>query len=383
MQPGNILFFTSFNQRSVQMESSIVYFHNKGHRVTLITTCEKGALHAALEKKGIYTEYMNVPKKSGWWYYIKCSRYLNRYCKKNKIDVVHSHLQIPNLISCISRYFISAAVLNVRHNSDVVQISGSKKEKFIDKWVNRMSCHIIAISDKVKTQLVEKERVKPSKIHRINNGYDFKEYQTLSAGPLQQQALREKYACKMLLVSPGRFIPTKRHQLTIQAVAALHQKGYDIKLLILGEGPQENILKKQIEDQNLQQTVFLLPFQENISDYLQAADAMVLLSESEASNNTAKEAGYFEKPVVVCSEVGDFDDYIVHEKNGFLLPKNNPTPAFETLVTGLYNQPGKGLTAGKNLKNTVLSTFDIAQVGAQYDALHKLIKPLTFSPEKV
>jgi len=96
-----------------------------------------------------------------------------------------------------------------------------------------------------------------------------------------------------------------------------------------------------------------------------------LLSESEASNNTVKEAGYFEKPVIVCENVGDFSDYIVDGKNGFLLPKASPLQAFSDRTTKLYSDRESAAQAGKELKKTVMSSFDIEAVGQQYEALQQ------------
>ncbi len=371
MERCNILFFTCFNSRSVQLESSIYYFQKKGYNVTLLTTIEKGALHTALEKNEITTEAITIDNSFRLLYYLKLLRFLIRYSKKNNIDVIHSHLQIPNLISSIARFFIKAVVLNVRHNSDVVAISGSKKEKLIDKLVNRFSNNIIAISDKVKAQLIEKENVNPNKIYRINNGYDFFEYENLSTGSDAYSAIRKQYNNAFLIVSPGRLIPTKRHNLAIEAMKALHLKGLHIKLLILGDGPEQKSLQKLIAENKLEQSVFLTGYHENISDYLKAADLVALLSESEASNNTVKEAGYFKKTVIVCKNVGDFSDYIENGLNGFLTEKENPLNEFIALTEKTYNDPASVVELGKTLKKTVLREFDIKAVGEKYEALQQ------------
>jgi len=364
-----ILFFTCFNVRSVQMESSILYFHRKGYPVFFLTTCEKGAIHAELERQGIYTAAVDIRSTFKALYYLRLVRALLGFCKTHRIRFVHSHLQIPNLVSCMARFFMKAQVFNVRHNSDVVQLSGSRKEKWIDKLVNRLSKHIIAISDKVKEQLIRNEGVKPSKIHRINNGYDFGAYEALSAGADGYLSIRRQYACDLLVVSPGRLIPTKRHELGIEAIKALKTKGFSAKLLILGEGPLEAELRALIGQQGLTAEVFLLGYQPAISDYLKAADAVVLLSESEASNNAVKEAGYFEKPVVVCENVGDFNDYIRGGINGFLLPKQNPLHDCVAALEQLCASKTRRHELGTRLKETVLKQFDIEQVGKAYETL--------------
>ncbi len=365
----NILVFTCFNARSVHMESTVLYFKDKGYTVRFLTTCEEGPIHATLKAKGVQAEGMEVKQNAGIFYNIKLISSFISYCRKHRIDFVHSHLQMPNLISAVSRFFIKGKVFNTRHNSDVIELSGSSKEKLIEKLINRFSNHIIAISDKVKQQLIEKEQVDPKKIHRINNGYNFSEYDKLSQGADEYKHLREKYACDLLIVSPGRLIPTKRHELTIQGIKALKLKGYDVKLLILGDGPETGAISRQVTHYGVEDCVYLTGYLENVSDYLKAADVVALLSESEASSNVIKEAGYFEKPVIACERVGDFSDYIIHGTNGFLLPKEDPLPAFVETVESLFTNKSAAANMGSHLRQTILREFDMEAVGKHYEEL--------------
>jgi glycosyltransferase involved in cell wall biosynthesis len=357
------------------MESSIDYFSKRGYHVTFLTTCEKGSLHFALEKKGISAEQIKLSSTSKLFYYFGLIRFLVKYSRKNNIHFIHSHLQIPNLISCISGFFIKAKVFNVRHNSDVIELNGSLKEKLIEKVINLLSSHIIAISDKVRDQLINKENVNPGKVYRINNGYDFKEYDKLSEGIENSLKIKAEYNNSFLILSPGRLIKTKRHDLTILAMKVFRDKGLQIKLLILGNGPEEEALKKLITKDGLEDYVFLAGYHENISDYLKAADVVALLSESEASNNAIKEAGYFKKTVIACENVGDFSDYIRSGENGYLVNKKDPLTEFIDLIGQLYNNRVLLNEKGDRLKETIIKEFDIESVGKKYEELqNNLIK---------
>ncbi|HKC68442.1 MAG TPA: glycosyltransferase, partial [Bacteroidia bacterium] len=104
---------------------------------------------------------------------------------------------------------------------------------------------------------------------------------------------------------------------------------------------------------------------------IKAADIIALLSESEASNNTIKEAGYFEKPVAICKGVGDFDDYIEHKISGIFLSKEKPVNEFVSYIQGLYKNPSPYTEMGKSLKQKVVENFDIHFVGLEYEKLQK------------
>ena len=366
-----ILFFTCFNTRSITLESTIIYFKKKNYNVHLITTCKKGPLHTELEKQGVITHEFVNKKRFNFIYYIQLIGYLKKYINKNNVKVVHSHLQIPNFICSLTSYFTPAIIFTVRHNSDVIRLNGNYKEKLTEKIINKLSRHIIAISKKVKEELI-RENVSIKKIHRVNNGYDFLEYEKLSLGTDYSTSIKNKYGGDMLILSPGRLIKTKRHELTIEAINTLnHTFGHNTRLLILGDGPEYNKLQSLITEKNLNDCVFIEKYHENISDFIKAADIIALLSESEASNNTIKEAGYFEKPVAICKGVGDFDDYIEHKISGIFLSKEKPVNEFVSYIQGLYKNPSPYTEMGKSLKQKVVENFDIHFVGLEYEKLQK------------
>lgn len=372
---GNILFFTSFNERSIHMESSVLYFKKKGYRVFFLTTCNKGQIHIELTKNGVFSDELPMNNRTGIVYYFGAVKCFIQFCKIHKIDFVYSHLQGPNFISSIARFFLNSIVFNVRHNSDVIELDGSKKEILMEKVINKMSSHIIAISNKVKDQLINKEGVNSTKIYRINNGYDFGRYNELSVDISESERIRNKYKSKVLIVSPGRLIKTKRHKLSIEGVKELVKIGIDAKLLILGEGPEKEDITKFIVENAVEENVFQLGYIENISDYLMASDIVVLLSNSEASSNIVKEAAYYEKPVIVCENVGDFSDYIVNGESGSLVSKDSPKNEFISIISDFSADNSKYTTMAKELKRTVLNEFSIEEVGKKYEELQsKLVR---------
>jgi glycosyltransferase involved in cell wall biosynthesis len=371
MQTRTLLFFTCFSDRSITLESTILHFAEKGYKVFFMTTCARGLIHQELENKGIEIYVMEAGSPGKLFYYPKAVNYLIRFCKTKKVDFLHAHLQIPNLLASLAGWFMKTKVLTVRHNSDVIYLSGTRKERLVEWAINRLSKCIIAISDKVRSQLIEQEQVCPGKVHRINNGYDFEQYNQLSKGEDLPDRIRRQYPCDLLMVSPGRLIRTKRHDLTIRAVQELAAKGFQIKLLILGDGPEAGRLRELVVRLDIGEHVFMPGYCENITDYIKASDMVVLLSESEASNNAVKEAGFFERVVVACHQVGDFDDYIENGKNGFLVSRERALEELVAVVTKTIAAPGQYVQMGKALKKKVVEEFDVKTVCLQYEQLQE------------
>lgn len=361
-----ILFFTSFNTRSINIESSIYEFNKRGYKTILYTTCETGEIHNTLINNNI----LAIGNKSKWKLFnILLNAYLlHKICKKYNVAIVHAHLQMPSIIAVITNLFSSWKLITVRHHSDIVVINNRFKERIIDGIINKLSPCIVAISDAVAQQLL-KEGVRSKKIHRINNGYDFTIYNTLKS----DKSIRQTYNCNLLLLSIARHVPGKRLFELINAVEKITQNNIDIKLVLLDDGPLNITLKHEVNTRGLQNNIFLPGRVTNISDYILASDVLVLPSVSEASNNAVKEAGYFEKGIIVCNEVGDFNSYLLHLQSAYFIPKYFNSAELENAILYFYNNKNEIGVMGAIAKNNIIKSFNIADVIDRYYKLHKII----------
>ncbi len=80
------------------------------------------------------------------------------------------------------------------------------------------------------------------------------------------------------ILSVGRLTKQKNFQFLLNCFSELSNKYQNLKLVILGEGEEKNILKNMIIKKNLKEKVFLLGFKENIFKYLSRAKFFVLSS---------------------------------------------------------------------------------------------------------
>lgn len=97
-------------------------------------------------------------------------------------------------------------------------------------------------------------------------------------------------------------------------------KGIDYKLIILGTGPIEDDLRKQIEDNKLSDKVFMLGFKsgDELQDYIKRAKAVVLPSEwYENGPYSAMEAMALGKPLIV-SNYGGLPELVEDGVNGYI-----------------------------------------------------------------
>lgn len=361
----NILLYYQNSYHTVFLESLVEYFIEQGHNVFFLTTCEKGVLHKKMEGLGakVYTHSYPSNKNKivqliGQW------RFLINYCRKNKINVVYSHLQFANLIAVLAQYFISAKVFPCRHHSDDVILRGNQNAMRLDKLVNTFSRKLIVISNAVKNQLIKVEKVKPEKIIVIPLGYNFNLYDQPDLKKVL--AIREKMQSELLLIVIGRMNQNKRHIIALQVLEKLVSEKLSVKMIILDEGIEEQKLKSFVAEKKLSDYVLFTGFLNNTMDHLAASDLLIHPSISEASNQVVKEAAILNKPSIVCSEVGDFDDYIEHKKNGLLVSKENCLDSMYNLIKEYYYKQNELKNMGQEINAVVKSKFNISAVGLAY-----------------
>lgn len=216
-----------------------------------------------------------------------------------------------------------------------------------------------------------REGVPEKKICKLNYGYNFSQYE--QPDPAEVQKIKADFPAALRLLSIARMVPAKRHREMFSIVARLVQDGIDCKLVCLGPGPMKNELEEEIKKLHLEKNIFLLGRKENVMDYIEAADVFIHLSRAEASNSAVKELGLRKKTVIVCKGVGDFEEYIIHNQNGFLVDKESPSEETYEILRKISEGKIDKTRIGQQLFETVTTAYDINNIVPDYDLLLKKV----------
>jgi len=84
-----------------------------------------------------------------------------------------------------------------------------------------------------------------------------------------------------------------------------------------------------------------------------------------------KEAGYLRRPVIVTSGVGDFNEYIVHETNGFLVRGDNYEAEASKWIKQYHLKREKLTTIGDSLYATIIRLFSVEKIIMKYKELNE------------
>lgn len=360
----NILFYYPFNRRTIPIDVPLLALKERGHTIILLTFSPHGSLHEFYESHGIQTySHETLPGVQGK---IQLVSKLIRFCKEKKIDVIHSHLQQANLITVIAGLFLkNTRIALFRHHCKFhfllkeKTLQPPKKEVLADWITNRLAKKIIVPSSGVKNAMVRHEKTPESKVEIIPYIYDFEQMANIEVKAVEE--IRSSFTSELRVIMVSRLTPFKRHLEGIKAVEKMIQDGHSVTLLIMDDGPEIGKLTKYVAHNNLENHIHFLGFRTNILDFISASDIILHPSLTDASNSAIKECGLFGKVALVCDEVGDFNDYIDHEKNGFLLDPNNFIDEAYAIMKELYSKPEQRMILGENLRQSVLERFSISK----------------------
>lgn len=365
----NILFYTVANKRSRDIESQAIEFAKANHQIFLLTQTPWSELHDFFQSRGFVAEAGVTPPTFFLRYIFKEVSTLHRFCSRYAIDVVYSHLDPCNLISVCSELFVRSRIIVCRHHADALEYEAGAKAQWISKMIYKLARRIIVVSTNAKEYMVTVEGIRPDKINVIPLSYDFTLYDSPAAWEVED--IRNRYPAKLLLCTIGRFTTAKRIDFAIRMVKELVSRELDVKLMILGHGADAARLQELVKELDLNMHVFFPGFIRNVMPYLAAADLYIHFSLTESSSTTVKEAGLVATPVIVCKGVGDFDSYIEHGKDGFLVSKEGAIKEAMSIVSNVYSSIPLLENMGIELKSKVLSHFDIQRVLPLYEKIHR------------
>ncbi len=175
--------------------------------------------------------------------------------------------------------------------------------------------HIIAVSEECKNAFLKKYPTLNKKIRVIENITSPEFIKKMAEENLEEEIWEENI---FKILSVARLSHAKGIDRAVKALKVLHERGLtNIKWYVVGYGGDEEIIRKLIEENNLQESFILLGKKMNPYKYMKICDLYVQPSRYEGKAVTVGEAQILGKPVMITnyttakSQVKeDFDGYI-------------------------------------------------------------------------
>jgi glycosyltransferase involved in cell wall biosynthesis len=216
----------------------------------------------------------------------------------------------------------------------------------VDRWAIKGSDRIVAVSEAMKDKLV-RIGIPGQKITVIYNSIEDNGFYKEPPDP----NLRKKFASndETLLVGViGRLSKEKGQKIFLEAWERVCKQVPNTKALLIGDGPDREMLKKIPVQQGLENKVIFLGHQLNPHPFYRILDLVVMPSLSEGLPNVPLEALAHKKAIIVTS-VGGTPEIIEDGRNGVLVNPGDPESLSLAIITLLMNSEKRNSMAAHGL----------------------------------
>lgn len=325
------------------------------------------------ERQGVevfYPRYLVLPRKYlyrylGWFCYWGIKKTVKKIFAQFPFDVIHAHTALPDGY---------AAVLLKKHLSRPVALTIHGQDIFSNIWIDA-ACRkavsrtlnaadsVVAVSSLLKEKMADLMPLE--KIDVIPNGILWEEMAP------DYSYFPEEFRGKRILLSVGYLIERKGHRYVLEALAHLVKDFPDLLYVIIGDGLEEEGLKKMVTDLSLEDYVRFLGRRSGaeVMNYMALSEIFVLPSWNEAFGVVYIEAMAQGKPVIGCRGEG-IEDFVTDGVNGILVPPRNSQELARALAHLLAHRE-KAEEIGSRGKETVMARYTWTQVARELESLYR------------
>lgn len=241
---------------------------------------------------------------------------------ENDISLINAHWVIPSgFFTWLSSLFINIFKKNIPfivtlRGSDVKIYGNNSVIRSVSKLILSKSDWIISVSEDLKNSVVT-WGILPQKISVIPRGVNLKHFY-----PFQRnESLASTHKLDQndhVVTYVGNLIALKQVDLILKVIQSINID-YNLKLLIIGDGPEMPNLKTLVNQLKMDNVIFVGRVNQNeIPHYLSLTDTLLLFSKSEGLPGCIQEAFACGVPVLA-RDVGGVSKLVFNDINGYLV----------------------------------------------------------------
>lgn len=368
--PKTILYFLEDTSRDKHFHHYVLTGLEKRGYNPVVVYFSMGGKKSQLEKQGhkIYDLGCSIDSYKG--FNPGLIQKIKNVIIKLNASAIHSQRHHPLIYmaaaSCLTD--ISAFFYTIR-STKIIRNTNRKISFFIS---SKKITKIIAVSNGVKEDLVSRSKISEKKVEVIPNGIDPSPFELHIDKKQARQAFNLSETGFYFGIA-ARFKKAKDHFGLINAFADIKKKGVKARLVLAGDGPLEDQIKKLAISKGLENdAVFLgkIP-PDNIPLFLKTLDVFVHPSLREGMPAAVLEAMASGLPVIATDAEGISDIFDSKRVFGKMLPRGDTALMADTMAdfynTGPENLKKMGIEATARIKEAFTHTHMVDKTVALYD----------------
>ncbi len=300
-------------------------FYDKKRINLHVITLRKGYLETEFSETSANYMCLDINRRLSY----RALKKLVCYIKSNQIDIVHTHLYLPDIYGFLVKMIVPRVKLfTTKHNTNQF-----RKKLFwgiLDNILSLPAARIIAVSEAVKKFIAKYEYIPPNRISVIYHGVDINRFfKKVNIDDIRKQLRISKDNFVIGII--GRITEQKGHIYLLRAVAELKSKIPSIKLLVIGTGELQQELSDYCHKSNIENHVSFLGFRNDMPELYSLMNVLCLPSVYEGLGLVLVEAMLC-NTITVGSKIHGIEEIINDGINGFLVPPRDS----EALIKVLY-----------------------------------------------
>ena len=289
-------------------------------------------------------------------------------------DLVHVHTPIA---AFVTRYALKdtqqTKIIYTAHGFHFYQGGGAIKNTIffnLEKLAGNWTDYLIVINKEDEAAAINNNFLSDERIYYTRGiGVDTDYYASRKVEPKAIAQVRESLHLSeedTLLLSIAEFTPRKRHPDLLNALAKVANP--NIHLALAGEGKTKPEMEQLAKQLGIDKQVHFLGYRNDIPTLIQAANAVLLVSQQEGLPRSIMEAMCLNTPVIGSNIRGTQD--LLEDGCGLLVELGN-TDALAKAMMRVAEDP-ESLSAMAEKAKVKMKDYDLTQIIQQYTDIYSL-----------
>ncbi|HKV62614.1 MAG TPA: glycosyltransferase [Candidatus Acidoferrum sp.] len=259
-------------------------------------------------------------------------------------------------------------VIHSEHGYEVDMFAGlPMRRRLFRRTAYAMADAIFAVTRELRDFHARQAWIRPDRMGVMYNGVDTQRF----APSIESRAAMRKElglpSDSFVVGAVGRLVPIKDHQTMLKAAAFATKNGTNVRVLLVGSGPERERLQT-LSANTLEGRVYFAGDSSRVPELLNAMDVFVLPSLNEGMSNTLLEAMACGLPALA-TNVGGNPEIIKNNVNGCLFTPGDTTWLAEKLQN-LARNPGLVHQLGTAARNHAIESFGLSRMLESYRSFY-------------
>ena len=278
------------------------------------------------------------------------------FIRKHKIQIIHCHLPWAGIVGRMVGSIVKIPVVYTEHNT---WERYHKLTYFFNKTTFNVQRKVIAVSDEVKLSIKKNLGKSKPAVEVIQNGINTNKFNPLFTFSISRKDFKIPDT-SIVIGTVCVFRKQKRLITWLHIASKLHTINPDVNFIIVGDGVLHNEVYTYIAENKMQSYVHMPGLQTDVRPYLKMMDVFMMTSEFEGLPIALLEAMSMEC-MPACTAAGGIGELISNNKNGILVPVEDPYLLVEKLGI-MLSEPEKICELGINARKKVIDNFSVEKM---------------------